>query len=284
MKHLHFALLLLIAALFGCNKDDDSLTPEEQLQVDIEIIQTYLGDNNLTAQSTASGLHYIIEEEGTGEHPTEDKPVMFRFSGFFTDNNLWAESFYGPEIFSLSETLPGFLEGIPLFKVGGKGKLLLPSALAFGKEGTPTVPAHTVMIFDVELPDMCTTDTTFAKKQACLDAYKIGKYLDENNLTADSSASGLQYIIEEEGIGNALPTLNDEVEVIYTGYLLDGTVFDGSGNAPAKFPLSGVIQGWQEGIRLFKKEGKGKLFIPSALAYGVSPPSAVIPPNAVLVF
>ena len=212
--------------------------------------------------------------------------MIFQYEGYFTDNSSWTQSFYGPEVFFLLSIPPGFQEGIPLFKVGGKGKLLMPSALAFGPQGSNTVPPNTVIIFDIELPDLCTTDSTAVAKQACLDTYKINKYLSENGLTADSSASGLRYIIEEEGVGNALPTLDDIVSVLYKGYLPDGTVFDQTtNNVPAVFPLGNVIQGWQEGIRLFKKEGKGQLFIPSALAYGGSPPNgSIIPANAFLIF
>ena len=283
MKFIRFTILFFVFfVFFSCGGSDDSLSPEEQLAADIEIIETYLTTNNLTAQSTASGLHYIIEEAGTGDTPVNDKPVIFSYDGFFTDGLAWASSYYGPEVFLLWKTPTGMAEGIPLFKVGGKGKLLLPSALAFGPAGSATVPPNSVMIFDVELPELCTADSTFAKRQSCLDEIKINQYLTENGLTAESSASGLYYTIEEEGIGNAKPTLSDVVEVSYNGYLLDGRVFDG---AVTSFPLSNVIAGWQEGIRLFKKEGKGRLFIPAALAYGDQPPpGSIIPENAVLVF
>ncbi|MCB0689432.1 MAG: hypothetical protein KDC53_22995, partial [Saprospiraceae bacterium] len=61
-----FSLLLVIS---GCKKDDEGLTPQEQFDEDIMIIEDYLQDHNLVAEKTASGLHYIITEEGTGEYP-----------------------------------------------------------------------------------------------------------------------------------------------------------------------------------------------------------------------
>ena len=287
MKFYHFALFLFgFATFIACNKDDDSLSPEEQLQVDLEIIQTYLAQNNLTAQATASGLHYIVEEAGAGGDPTVENPVIFEYAGFFTDNTSWGTSYYGPEVFFLNTVPPGIREGIQLLKIGGKAKFILPSALAFGPAGASSVPPNTVMIFDVELPELCLDDSTFTAKVNCLDLFKIQQYLAENNLTAESTPSGLHYIIEEEGVGNAYPVLTDQVKVLYKGYLLNGNVFDQtSGNTTISFELSGVIKGWQEGIRLFKKGGKGKLFVPSALAYAASPPSGSgIPANGVLVF
>ena len=285
MKYFKLTLILSCLVFVACKDDDSSLSPEEQLQVDLEIIEQYLTNNNLTAQSTASGLHYIIEEEGTGGNPDAEEPVIFEYTGLFTDDTEWASSHNGPEAFSLNSIPPGFKEGIPFFKIGSKGKLIMPSALAFGTAGIGGVAPNTVMVFDVELPELCLADTTLESKIACLDQMKIQQYLTDNNLTAEMTASGLHYIIEEEGVGNAHPTPTDQVEVHYQGYLLDDRVFDQSGADPVKFLLSSVIDGWEEGIRLFKKGGKGKLFIPSSLAYRSSPPDGSgIPPNAALAF
>ncbi|MEO1260522.1 MAG: FKBP-type peptidyl-prolyl cis-trans isomerase [Bacteroidota bacterium] len=284
MKYLKLPLFLIGIALFSACSEGDSFDPAKQLAEDLVIIDQYLADNNLTATETPSGLHYIIEEEGNGEFPNADHPVIFAYQGYFTNNNLWAESFYGPEVFWLFSLPLGLEEGIPFFQVGGKGKLILPSELAFGREGNTNVPPNTVMVFDIQLPELCMADTTFPGKQSCLDEIKINQYLTENSLMADSSTTGLRYIIEDEGIGNAKPTLADEVTVDYKGYLLDGTVFDEPAD-PVEFQLSGVIAGWREGIQLFKKGGKGMLFIPSSLGYGTQPPTGSnIPPNAALVF
>jgi FKBP-type peptidyl-prolyl cis-trans isomerase FkpA len=92
----------------------------------------------------------------------------------------------------------------------------------------------------------------------------------------------LHYIIEKEGTGE-FPKLTDTVSVLYQGYFVNGDVFDQSSNKPATFPLTGVIAGWQEGIRLFKKGGKGRLIIPSYLGYGSNSQNG-IPRNSVLVF
>ena len=108
----------------------------------------------------------------------------------------------------------------------------------------------------------------------------IKAYLLANGLTAQETASGLHYIVDEAG-SEATPTLCDEVDVTYNGYLLDGTPFD---DGTISFGLTDVILGWQEGIPLFGKGGKGRLLIPSYLAYGPTGSGAVIGPNAVLVF
>ena len=87
------------------------------------------------------------------------------------------------------------------------------------------------------------------------------------------------------GKGEAV-VATDNVTVHYTGWLAsDGTVFDSSveRGQPATFPISGVIQGWQEGIPGMQVGGKRRLVIPADLAYG-SQGTGGIPPNSALVF
>ena len=102
-----------------------------------------------------------------------------------------------------------------------------------------------------------------------------------------TTASGLQYIIYNEGTG-AQPQPGDTVSVHYTGMLDDGTVFDTSRTRgePIQFVLGRgqVIAGWDEGIALLKEGGSARLIIPGDLAYGSAGYPGVIPPNATLTF
>ena len=110
----------------------------------------------------------------------------------------------------------------------------------------------------------------------------IQQYISDNNLNATSTSSGLYYVIETTGNG-VFPNIYSTVTVAYTGILADGTVFDQSSSAGISFPLTNVIQGWQEGIPLFSEGGTGKLLIPSALGYG-NRSVGNIPENSVLIF
>ena len=97
--------------------------------------------------------------------------------------------------------------------------------------------------------------------------------------------SGLQYTIIEEGSGE-IPTGSDTVEVHYCGTLIDGEKFDSSYDRgeSISFPVSGVIKGWTEALKLMPVGSKWKLFIPSDLAYGESGAGGVIGPNETLLF
>lgn len=100
-----------------------------------------------------------------------------------------------------------------------------------------------------------------------------------------TTASGLQYRVDRTGTGGS-PTLASQVTVHYRGSLLNGTVFDSSYDRgqPATFPLSGVIQGWQEGLQLMQVGAQYTFWIPPALGYGARGVPGTIPPNSVLVF
>lgn len=114
-----------------------------------------------------------------------------------------------------------------------------------------------------------------------------GEAESELEVTYQTTASGLQYFIVEEGSGPA-PETGGLVGVHYTGTLEDGTKFDSSldRGQPIEFILGQgqVIPGWDEGIALLKEGGKAKLRIPPDLAYGAQGAGEVIPPNATLLF
>lgn len=112
-------------------------------------------------------------------------------------------------------------------------------------------------------------------------------FLAENGKRVEvkTTPSGLQYEVLTEGDG-PMPTAEDQVEVHYTGKLIDGTVFDSSVDRgqPATFGVTQVIPGWVEALQLMKAGSKWRLFIPSQLAYGPNGAGGVIGPNQTLIF
>ena len=99
------------------------------------------------------------------------------------------------------------------------------------------------------------------------------------------TASGLLYQEVRTGDG-ARAESGRTVWIAYTGWLSDGTYFDG---APPERPLEftvgqrRAIRGFEEGVRGMREGGRRKLVVPPALAYGREGMGPV-PPNAVLVF
>ncbi|HYV43645.1 MAG TPA: FKBP-type peptidyl-prolyl cis-trans isomerase [Myxococcaceae bacterium] len=102
---------------------------------------------------------------------------------------------------------------------------------------------------------------------------------------AQKLPSGVIYIEQQAGAGEQ-PTPTSVVKVQYRGTLLDGTEFDSSykRNAPAEFPLNGVVRCWTEGLQKMKVGGKAKLVCPSDVAYGDRGGPGGIPGGATLTF
>lgn len=127
-----------------------------------------------------------------------------------------------------------------------------------------------------------------AAKMAEVNEAQGKEFLEKNGKRAEvkTTPSGLQYEVLVEGNGQQ-PSPQDQVEVHYTGTLLDGTKFDSSVDrgVPATFGVTQVIPGWVEALQLMKEGSKWRLFIPSNLAYGpAGTPGGPIGPNQTLLF
>ena len=143
--------LLLFAglSLWSCKKET-----VDQPAVDEEIIQSYITAENLDAVPTGNGLHVVIDEQGTGTQPNINSTVRVAYRGYFTDGTIFDQSTSNGISFSLNQVIQGWQEGIPYFKEGGKGILLVPSALGYGSQDYGGIPGNSVLVFDVHLIDV----------------------------------------------------------------------------------------------------------------------------------
>ena len=110
------------------------------------------------------------------------------------------------------------------------------------------------------------------------DAFRKDFYVKNN---ADSTASGIVYLIQDSGSNEHATSDRDTVKVNYRGTLIDGKEFDQ--NDSISFSLNRVIRGWTEGMKLVGEGGKITLVIPGHLAYGERAPRE-IGPNSTLIF
>jgi FKBP-type peptidyl-prolyl cis-trans isomerase FkpA len=138
-----FSALLLFSS---CGKK----RAREQAEKDDAIIQQYISEKGLVATKTTSGLYVVIDVPGTGLQPTTTSTVKVAYKGYLTNGNQFDQSVNGAT-FGLQGVIRGWTEGIPYFKEGGSGKLLIPSALGYGSQAQASIPTNSVLIFDVEL-------------------------------------------------------------------------------------------------------------------------------------
>lgn len=263
----YFISLLLLVSFISCNKDDSI----NLNQTEADIIK-YIEDNNLDAERSDLGVYYVIDTQGYGKTPTHDAYVKVDYRGYFLDGKEFDQTDSEGVYIDLLSVIPGFSDGLTFFNEGGKGSILIPPSLAFGNVSTESIPGGAVLIFDVEILEVMNPQSED----------DIIEYLDENNLDAERSETGLYYIIEDEGSGDLI-TDTSTVTVVYNGYLLNGIEFDASDENGAKFNLQNVVPGFAEGITYFNVGGKGTLLIPPSLAYG-SEGYKSVPRNVVLIF
>lgn len=134
-----------------------SLQNQQQLESDITIIDAYLKEKKLSAQNTASGLRYIIHNEGGGSYPTQGDTVLFHYQGKLLDGTVIIDSKekdLSPRSFVVGsrQILSGWEEGITLLKKGAEASLYIPSPLAYGARGLQdVVDPNTILVIDIEL-------------------------------------------------------------------------------------------------------------------------------------
>ncbi len=141
------AILFIAFALGSCKK----VSPEEQAEIDEQVILDYIASRNLDATSTSSGLYYVMDVIGTGTQAPAGATVTVAYRGRLTDGATFDESPTQGISFALDNVIQGWQEGIPLFKEGGEGILIIPSALGYGTSGTGDIPPNSVLVFDISL-------------------------------------------------------------------------------------------------------------------------------------
>lgn len=147
-----FALAVLSLFVFfsSCKKQEDEINYDT---IDREKIQEYIKDHNLNANSTPSGLYYVIEKPGTGQTPGLYSNVKIKYKGYLLSGKIFDEA-KTPAVLNLSQVIKGWQEGIPKFKEGGEGLLLIPSKLGYGGRANGDIPANSVLIFEIKLEEV----------------------------------------------------------------------------------------------------------------------------------
>jgi len=97
--------------------------------------------------------------------------------------------------------------------------------------------------------------------------------------TAYRTPSGVLIQILKPGTGSSHPTMDSRVKVNYTGWTLDGKVFESTmmSEHPATFLLGTALPGWREALPHMVPGEKARLWIPAAMAYGDHPANPLLP-------
>lgn len=107
-------------------------------------------------KTTASGLQYLVEKEGTGPKPKATDTVKVNYLGTKIDGEKFDSSYDRgqPATFPLNGVIKGWSEGLQLMPVGSKYKLFVPSDLAYGENAPGQIGPNATLVFEVELLDI----------------------------------------------------------------------------------------------------------------------------------
>ena len=217
-------------------------------------------------EKTASGVAYKVMKEGEGEKPGSDQIVTFHFTAKTMEGQTVQDSRSQPTPPSvpLDKLPPALGENLADMKAGEQRKCWLPEPQAPG--GFIVADLELVSFKDAPPAPAVPEDVAAAPADA------------------KKTESGIAHKVITEGKGEEKPKATDTVKVHYSGWTLDGKMFDSSVSRgePAEFPLDGVIKGWTEGVQLMVVGEKRRFWIPAELAYGENPGGGR--PGGMLVF
>jgi len=265
-----FALVGMFLLFNSCEKEYESIE-----NIDDAKIQAYLKQNNISMTKDPSGFYYQIVNPGTGDVLLNKDSVLYDFDLKSLDGTVYQSS----NPLGNNGNYLGYVNPTPFrlailnLKRGGSAKVIVPSYLAFGKNGNGNIPSNEIILSDVKV---------YAQKsQVELDDDRIKAFLLAKGITATKHSSRVYYQVITPGTGTEPIDNFTTVVFSYTGRIINGAQFDTGTAFSTSLPY--VIQGWQKIIPLFTKGAKIRIFIPSDLAYG-SVGNVGIPSNVPLDF
>jgi FKBP-type peptidyl-prolyl cis-trans isomerase len=149
MKNL-FIFLTIVIFISACSKSSN-------IEINLQQSELFLGQNlsNSEVVEIEPGLQYMILESSQSDasSPKLEDIITADFHGTLMDDSVfWSSIEIGePLTIQLSQLIPGCQKVISLMQEGDFWRVFIHPDLAYGKEGRPTIPPNSVLIFDIKL-------------------------------------------------------------------------------------------------------------------------------------
>jgi len=248
-------------------------------------------------KKTKSGLLYKIISDKKGPVVKRGEFIKVNFTQKVRDSIL-GSSYNGMPTYAPVDSVGAVYNPAELFPLLRKGDSLVVVMLAdtlFKKnngELPPYIRRKDKITLTIKVLDILPSEDLVRKDQQTLittqkdkEIQIIEAYLNKNNITATKTSNGVFFEIQSPGSGPKADS-GKMVAIRYTGYTFYGQYFDSNIDSTKQSPtgrhpldpyefqsgVQGAIAGMLEGIQQFNKGSKGRLFIPSMLAYGSNPP------------
>ncbi len=140
-KDLSFPVVNLLSQV-------DSL---EQLEIDRKLI----AGANTEVKNVHDGIYYAILKEGNGRQVSVNDTVTVYYKGYLLkDGSIFDQTKDKPAVFPLKRLIMGWQIGVPLCKVDGKIKIIIPSNLGYSiRTRGAKIPPNSVLVFEIEVVD-----------------------------------------------------------------------------------------------------------------------------------
>jgi FKBP-type peptidyl-prolyl cis-trans isomerase FkpA len=240
---------------------------------------------NSEFKKTKSGLQYKIYSDGKGEVAKKGQFLKAEVVQKLRDSILYTSVGNMPVYMPVDSPRPVYspIEIFSLLRKGDSAVAVMSVDTLLRKSNgqlPPFLKKKDKIIFSFKILDLFASEDLLNKdreqevsKQKDREIKAVETYLSDNHIQAQKTEKGTYYVIQTAGDGPQVDS-GKQVSVRYTGKLMpSGKVFDGNmtgpGTEPYKFVVGsgGIIPGWDDGLRKFRKGGKGSLYLPAFLAY-----------------
>ena len=152
-KYLFLLSAIILFSFSACLKSATETNVDAQVQLDKDdvLIKAFLVTNNITAIKDPSGVYYQVITPGSGSLTyTANTQITVKYAGRLLNGNTFDQSTTAVT-FTLGQLIAGWQIGIPYIQKGGKIRLFIPSYYGYGARGSGSIPANSVLDFDIEL-------------------------------------------------------------------------------------------------------------------------------------
>jgi len=127
----------------------------QQKQIDLKIIEDAIASGKTDIKEKSEGVYYKIMKEGTGRLVSVNDTVTAFYKGYlFVNDSIFDQTRDKPATFPLRRLIRGWQIGVPLCRIGGKIKLVIPSDLAYYiRTRSAKIPPNSILVFEIEVVD-----------------------------------------------------------------------------------------------------------------------------------
>lgn len=272
LKHKVSTYLLVaftVSTVFtSCKKEYETIEA-----LDNKNIKSYKETQSNLTFTDVDGYSYSITDLGIGSTVTNTDSVFYSYTFKSTSGKIY----YQTNDISISGTFLGYTDQFAIgrsvynfkpvrevlgkLKRGGKATLLLPSRMAFGKNGLSDfgIGSNETLVVELGLYNF--------EKRHQVDALEIQTFIAKNNLTLNTDPMGVKYHISAAGTGADMVSPKTTFGCKYTGKYLDGIIFEQNTSEVTR-SLNDVVDGWKVLIGKVSAGGKIRIIIPSNLGFG----------------